>query len=233
MVLDTKEKISSVLEDYPVEDLWGVGRQYANKLISMGIKSAAQLRAMPIDWIQKHMTIVGVRIWRELWGDSCIPLKLHLDRKKGLCTSRAFGKTTGDYTELQEAVVNYTSRLASKLRRERCCATVISIRLLTNRFSVTEPQAFPSITIPLVHPVNNTTDLVNATLSGLQKIFLRGYLYQKVEVTAIGLIPETEVHFGAGTLRIATEGEKQRWTLRREFLSPSYTTNWNDIIKVK
>ena len=100
--------------------------------------------------------------------------------------------------------------------------------------------------------------MVNATLSGLQKIFLRGYLYQKVEVTAIGLIPETEVqlnmfnpykgekhdkisqvmdklnlHFGAGTLRIATEGEKQRWTLRREFLSPSYTTNWNDIIKVK
>lgn len=258
MVLDTDAKIKSILADYPVEELWGIGRQYAHQLIAMGIETAEQLRNLPIDWVQTNMTIVGVRMWRELWGESCIPLELSLDRKKAMCTSRAFGKLTGDYTELREATTSYISRLALKLRREKCCATAITVKLQTNRFNPNHPQAFPSITIALEHPVNNTHDLVSTALEGLRKIYIRGYLFQKVEVMANGLIPETEVqlnmfspykgvahdklskiidklnaHFGAGTLRIATEGDKQRWTLRREFLSPEYTTNWNDIIKTK
>ncbi|KQC02114.1 Y-family DNA polymerase [Pedobacter sp. Hv1] len=258
MVLDSDEKISKILIDYPVEDLWGIGRQYANKLISMDIKTAEQLRQLPIDWVQKNLTIVGVRMWRELWGESCIPLKLSLDPKKGMCTSRAFGKMTGDYVELQEATASYASRLAMKLRREARCATVLSVRLLTNRFNPSHPQCYPSITVPLAHPVNNTNDIIKAALFGLKKIYLRGYLFQKVEVMATGLIPQNEVqlnifdkfdgikydklsqimdkvnmHFGAGTIKIATEGTKQRWTLRRDFLSPEYTTNWDDIIKTK
>ncbi len=258
MVLDTDEKITETLSDYPVEDLWGIGRQYAHKLIAMGIETAGQLRDLPIDWVQKHMTIVGVRMWRELWGQSCIELKQSLDPKKAMCTSRAFGKVTEDYAHLQEATVSYISRLAVKLRREKLCTTVLTVKLHTNRFSASHKQAFPSITMPLAHPVNNTNDLVKVALEGLRKIFLRGYLYQKVEVMATGLIPETEVqmnlfnayngvkhdkiskvmdklnfYYGKGTLKIATEGIQHKWTLRRQFLTPEYTTNWNDIIKTK
>lgn len=175
-----------------------------------------------------------------------------------MCTSRAFGKLTTDYGELREATSSYAARLGVKLRKEKLCASVISVRLLTNKFGNEALQAFPSITIPLEHPVNNTVDLIKVALFGLKKIYLRGFLFQKVEVTAIGLIPETEVqlnifsdfkgvkhdkvskvldqlnvHYGAGTLRMAGEGKDQKWTMKREFLRPSYTTNWNDIIKVK
>lgn len=258
MILSDKKEITDILKDYPVEDLWGIGHQYANKLIAMGIKTAGQLRALPIDWVQKHMTIVGVRMWRELWGESCIPLNLVLDRKKAMVTSRAFGELTDNYSELQEATTSYISRLAFKLRREKCCATVITVKLLTNAFNLKQAQAFPSITIPLAHPLNNTSDLVRVALYGLKKIYLRGYLYKKVEVGALGLIPETEVqlnmfspyrglendkisrvmdklngHYGEGTLRMATEGKEHRWALRREYLSPEYTTNWEHIIKTK
>lgn len=258
MVLQTDEQINSALLHYPVEDIWGIGRQFSHKLIREGIETAAQFRALPINWVQSHMTIVGVRMWRELWGESCIPLKTVLDPKKGMCTSRAFGKLTTDYNELKEATTSYAARLGVKLRREQLCASVISVRLLTNKFKTEASQAFPSITIPLAHPVNNTTDLVKVALYGLKKIYLRGFLFQKVEVTATGLIPETEVqlnifsdykgikhdriskvldqlntYYGAGTLRMAGEGVNQKWTMKREFLRPSYTTNWKDIIKVK
>lgn len=258
IVLDTNEKITAILKDFPVQDLWGIGRQYAEKLMSMGIATAGQLRDLPIDWVQTNMTIVGVRIWRELWGESCIPLNLMLDRKKALVTSRAFGKLTDDYQELQEATTSYISRLAFKLRREKCCATVITVKLLTNAFNLEQAQAFPSITIPLAYPINNTPDLVKVALEGLRKIYLRGYLFKKVEVGALGLIPEGEVqlnmftpykgiennkiskvmdqlnaHYGKGTLRMASESKQQRWTLRRDFLSPEYTTNWEHIIKTK
>ncbi|WP_231465079.1 Y-family DNA polymerase [Pedobacter sp. Leaf132] len=258
MVLESAEQIAAALEHYPVEDLWGVGRQFAHKLIKGGIETAAQFRALPVDWVQAHMTIVGVRMWRELWGESCIPLKTVLDPKKGMCTSRAFGKLTTDYNQLKEATSSYAARLASKLRKEKLCATVLSVKLLTNKFVDQKLQAYPSISIPLEHPINNTVDLINTALWGLKKIYLRGYQYQKVEVNATGLIPESEVqlnifnefkgvkhdkvskvldklnmHYGAGTLRMAGEGLKQKWTMKREFLKPCYTTNWNDIIKVK
>ena len=258
MVFDNAEKITDALKDFPVGDLWGIGGQYAKMLHAMQVKTAAQFRALPMEWVQKNLSVVGTRIWRELWGESCIPLKLFTDPKKGLCTSRAFGKLTSDYAELEEATASYTARLAIKLRREERCATVIGLRLLTNRFNTKQPQCFPSVCIPLPHPVNNTNDLVKAALFGLKKIYLTGYMYQKVEVSATGLIPETEVqlnlfnpykgvkndqiskvmdtlngYYGAGTLRIATEGINPKWNLRRDFLSPEYTTNWKDIIKTK
>jgi len=258
MVLETQEQISKALADYPVEDLWGVGRQFAHKLIKGGIETAAQFRDLPMDWVQSNMTIVGLRMWRELWGESCIPLKSVLEPKKGMCTSRAFGKLTTDYNELKEATSSYAARLAVKLRREKLCTSVLSVRLLTNKFKSESSQACPSITIPLEHPVNNTIDLVKVALYGLKKIYMRGYLFQKVEVTATGLLPESEVqlnifsdwngakhdkisdvldklnlHYGAGTLRMAGEGSDQKWAMKRAFLRPCYTTDWNDIIKVK
>ena len=258
MVLETQEQIAKALAEYPVEDLWGVGRQFSHKLIKGGIETAAQFRQLPMDWVQTNMTIVGVRMWRELWGESCIPLKTVLDPKKGMCTSRAFGKLTSDYGELKEATSAYAARLGVKLRRENLCASILSVRLLTNKFGPEASQAYPSITIPLAHPVNNTLDLVKAALFGLKKIYLRGFMFQKVEVTATGLLPEKEVqmnlfsefkgekhdqvskvldqlnmHYGAGTLRMAGEGKDQNWRMKREFLKPCYTTNWNDIIKVK
>ena len=258
VVLDSDAKITEALKSYPVEDIWGVGRQYAAKLIADGVTTAEQLRNLPAEWVNKNMTIVGARMWRELWGQSCLQLKTVLDPKKGMCTSRAFGKLTGDYSELEQATASYISRLAGKLRREKLCAMVLSVRLLTNRFKPDHPQAYPSITINLPHPVNNTTDLIKASMTGLKNIYLKGYLYQKVEVMATGLIPEDEVqlnifeqyngiknnklssildglnkHYGKSTIRMATEGRKQKWAMRREFLSPGYTTDWNDIIKVK
>lgn len=258
MLLNSPESIAEALSNFSVADVWGIGGQYAKMLQSMQVKTAAQFRALPMEWVQKNMSVVGTRIWRELWGESCIPLKLFTDPKKGLCTSRAFGKLTSDYGELEEATASYTARLAIKLRREQRCATVIGVRLLTNRFNTKQPQCFPCVSIPLPHPVNNTNDLVKAALFGLKKIYLTGYRYQKVEVSATGLIPETEVqlnlfnpykgikndkisqvmdtlntYYGAGTLRIATEGANPKWKLRRDFLSPEYTTKWKDIIKTK
>jgi DNA polymerase V len=256
--LDTPEKITDAVKDYQVEDLWGIGRAYAKQLILMGIETAADLRNQPIGFVQDKLTIQGVRMWNELWGRSCIPLSDVQERKKGLCTSRAFSKLTDSMEELSEATASYANRLSLKLRKDQSCATVISVRLLTNRFKTDQPQAFPAITIPLTHPANSTSEIVKVALAGLRAIYLAGFMYQKVEVTATGLIPETEVqlnmfsqwngpkndklsqimdqinaYYGRGTIKIATEGTAQKWAMKRNYLSPAYTTQWKDIIKTK
>lgn len=118
-VLDTEETIAAALQEYQVEDLWGVGRAYATQLIKLGINTAADLRNMPIGFVKDKLTIQGVRMWNELWGKSCIPLSDVIERKKGLCTSRAFSKLTDNIDDLREATVSYASRLALKLDRIR------------------------------------------------------------------------------------------------------------------
>jgi len=257
-VLETEEQVSAALKDYQVEDLWGVGRSYSSKLIQMGVDTAYDLRKLPIGFVKEHLTIQGLRMWNELWGRSCIPLQTVLERKKGLCTSRSFGKLTSNLEELQEATSSYANRLSLKLRNDKSCATVLSVRLLTNRFKTDQPQASPAISIPLTHPVNNTLDLVKTALYGLKQIYRPGFLFQKVEVIATGLIPDSEVQldlfsnwngkkhdklsqvmdqvnqrFGSGILRMASEGHEQKWKMNRKYLSSCYTTKWDDIPKAR
>ena len=129
--------------------------------------------------------------------------------------------------------------------------------LITNIYRRDLPQYFDSITLSLNQPCNNTSELVKYALRGLKQIFKEGYQFLKVEVTATGLVPESEVqlnmfdqgqkthlnkasavldklnqYYGKGTVRMAGEGYAKSWGMKRQFLSRPYTTSWQDIIKV-
>jgi DNA polymerase V len=256
-VLDTEEAITEATKIFPIADLWGIGRAYQVKLELEGIRTAAQLRAKPEPWIKHQLTIQGVRLWHELWGRTCIPLKEVLERKQAICTSRSFGKLTNNLDELIEATTAYASRLAEKLRADTSCATVLTVQLLTNRFRKDLPQYNPAISLALSHPINNTPDIVKASVKGLKSIYDPRFQYSKVAVIVTGLIPEQEVqlnlftewngpkhnqvselldrinrYYGSGTLRLASEGFRKRWAMKRENVSPNYTTDWGDILRV-
>ncbi len=256
-VLESDEAIDEAVEDFPIADLWGIGRAYQAKLELEYIFTAGQLRKQSEAWVKNKLTIQGLRMYHELWGRSCIPLKEVLERKQAICTSRSFGKLTNNLDELIEATSSYASRLAEKLRADQSCATILNIQLLTNRFRKDLPQYNPCISLPLSHPVNNTPDLVKAAVRGLKSIYNPMYQYSKVAVIATGLIPEQEVqlhlfsewngprnnslsklmdklnqYYGSGTIRLASEGFRKLWAMKRENVSPNYTTEWKDIIKV-
>jgi DNA polymerase V len=256
-VLDTEETITEATQHFPISDLWGIGRAYQVKLELEGIRTAAQLRAKPEPCIKQQLTIQGVRLWHELWGRTCIPLKEVLERKQAICTSRSFGKLTNNLDELIEATTAYASRLAEKLRADTSCATVLTVQLLTNRFRKDLAQYNPAISMALSHPINNTPDIVKASIKGLKSIYDPRFQYSKVAVIVTGLIPEQEVqlnlftewngpkhnqvselldrinnYYGSGTLRLASEGFRKRWAMKRENVSPNYTTDWGDVLKV-
>src|SRR5690606_6114497 len=98
----------------------------------------------------------------ELHGKSCIPLKLKIERKKNICCSRGFGKATDDYKQLEEATASYVSRLSQKLRKDGSCATVLTVRLLTNPLKEGAPQAFPCVSSTRQLRVDNVNDMVTA-----------------------------------------------------------------------
>jgi DNA polymerase V len=76
LVLDTAEKINATIKEFPIEDVWGVGIQYYNKLTEFGVKTAHDFRELKADFVRQHMTVQGWRLHQELWGIPAMSLKI-------------------------------------------------------------------------------------------------------------------------------------------------------------
>jgi DNA polymerase V len=117
-----------------VEDVWGIGRRYAKFLKKHGIETALDLRNAEDSWVKKHLSVVGLRLVKELRGVPCISLEVDLPAKKEICVSRSFGKPVTSVWEMREAVAMYATRAGEKLRMECSAAGVIMVFMMTNRF---------------------------------------------------------------------------------------------------
>lgn len=249
-----------LLELIPVNEIWGIGRRSAQKLELKNIKNARQFRDLPDIWLRDKMTVTGLRTAMELRGISCIPLEEMPPDKKAIVSSRSFGKSVSSLNELEESVSSYVSRAAEKLRRQRSIAGVITVFLMTNPHKDL-PQYSNSISVRIHNPTDYTPLLISSAISGLKKIFRKGYLFKKTGVMlteivrknnrqisfieyenpefedknqkVMSVLDQTNLKFGRGTLKYASEGIEQNWKMRMSFKSNSYTTNWNEIPKVR
>lgn len=255
----TAPDIDAILHRLPVSDVWGIGRAYTGFLEREGIKTVYQLKHMPDRWVEKHMTIVGLRMVHELRGISCLPLEEVRPMKKGIMSSRSFGRPVTTLTELKEAVSTYTARAAEKLRHDKAMAGIIQVMVQTNRFDKERYYSNKSV-IPLQQPSNYTPELTRYALRGLEKIYRSGERYKKAAVMLTAIVPETRTQLslladntnlerkerlmqtldslnrmhGRRAIRFAAEGLRtQLWTGKRELQSPRYTTHWNDLFTVR
>ena len=245
------------LSEIPVEDIWGVGRQYSKWLRTNCINNGLTLKNTPEWLIQSKMGIVGIRLLRELNGISCLPLELSPQPKKATCVSRSFRRSVTTLEEMQQAISTHTSRAAEKLRQQQQSATAITIFILTNRFK--DSYYSNSITLPLPLASNLTPELIPAALRGLELIFRENHEYKKAGVIMQGLQPENirqgnlflphydsdkqqrlmktvdrlNDKFGKDTLFWAASGINPSWATKREHVSPRYTTCWSELPIVK
>src|SRR5690606_20517134 len=60
------QDLKFALQKTAIEDIWGIGRQYAKFLIKNNIRTAYELTQMPDSWIKKNLTVVGFRMVEEL-----------------------------------------------------------------------------------------------------------------------------------------------------------------------
>ena len=49
----------------------------------------------------------------------------------------------------------------------------------------------------------------------------------------LGVLDTLNVQMGCGTLRFAAEGTAQAWRMRRDTLTPGYTTDWEGLMVAK
>jgi DNA polymerase V len=256
-IMDTQESIHNALNNFLVGDIWGIGKQYAKFLIANNITTAQQLCNTNDNWIKHNLKIVGLKTVQELRGKPCLTLELETSDKKSICTARSFGIPTSKLSVVQEALCNFTSVCAIKLRKQNSCANIITVFIQTNRFKINDLQYNNSATIEIPVASNYTPKLMEYAFLLLSKLWKPGYNYKKCGVILSGLSAQNTIQhnlfeeenslknkktmqimdalnikYGRNTLKFASLGNKCEWKLKQENLSPKYTTDWNELLKI-
>jgi DNA polymerase V len=256
--LDTAERVEEVLQWCDIGDVWGIGRQYAQKLRAMGVNTAYEFTLLPEEWIRKNMTVVGQRMFNELRGITSITFEEVAPTKKGICTSKSFGALITDKEEIKRAVANHAARCAEKLRRQGSCASVVQVFLQTNQFRLLDRQYNRQITMQLPMATNSTNLLICYASQAIDMLYKRGYNYHKTGMVVMGIVPQNQVqsaiyavenrpknkavmnaldsvnnYLGRDTVRFAAQGYSDGWKLRMEHLSKQYTTRIDQIVQIK
>ena len=256
-MFDDEDLIRRALNVFKVEDLWGIGRKNAKKLKAVSIHTALQFRECDSNWIKRNLSVNGVRLQKELYGEVCYPIEVTRKRKQNICTARSFGTEIKELSKLKEAIGSHANTCATKLRQEKSCCTTVSVFLSTNPFKPQAKQYNPYKVIQLDVPTNDSMEIVKVAIKGLESIYRDDCIYKKAGIIVGRIVPQEQTQLslfdsldrekrtsinvavdkinatmGKNKVKLAVQGNGRKWRLKQEKLSPCYTTRFTDILEV-
>lgn len=201
--------------------------------------------------------MVVERTVRELQGTQCVDLESVPQPKQEIACTRSFGHPITELDELAEAVTEFASRAAQKLRKQHSLAGLVLCFIRTSPFR-SDPQYSRSITVPLRRPSADTAQIVGAALAGLRAIYRPDYKMAKAGVMLLELQTDSvqqhelvleddcvverghlmatldglNLRYGKGTVSMASAGlagDRRTWSMKQERRTPAYTTDWHDL----
>ncbi|WP_245546664.1 Y-family DNA polymerase [Leeia oryzae] len=251
-------ELDALLESLPISEVWGVGRRHAERLGLLGIQSVKQLRDADIDQIKTQFGSVLCRTVLELRGIVCFPLEENAPDKQQIMCSRSFAHEVSDLDVLGSAISHHVCRAMQKLRSQQSVTNGFTIMIRTNPFKPELIQHYGSMTGMLSRATDDTLVVQRLALQVLAKLYRKGYRYKKAGVMLLEVQPKSfhqhdlfepiqlsnprrdalmqsmdkiAHRFGREKIKLASELYKG-WEMRRERLSPRYTTRWNELPKV-
>lgn len=261
MVLDTKKKMEEALRKTRVEDVWGVGYQYAMKLNRFNVFTAYDLSMKTEEWARRSLGgVTGVRLIRELKGYESVVMEDQLVEKKMIMTTRMFGEPVQDIVAIKEAVATYASRAAEKLRRQSGAAQMISVFIVKKQESH-NASFHRGVTISsyttLPVATSLTHELIKPAVAIAERLFEQGATYKKAGVMLSHIVKDDSVQGNLfvsehknkerllmsaidninfsqrnDILKFASSGTTRDWKMRQEFRSPKYTSRWEELCEV-
>ena len=257
----TPAALQDVLAATAVNEVWGVGRRITAQLKASGIHTVLDLARLDPAMVRRRWSVVLERTVRELQGMPCIELELTPARKQEIACTRSFGHPVTRLEHLSEAVTEFASRAAHKLRGQGSLTNQVLVFVRTSPFRP-EAQYSRSISMPLRRPSADTGVIVAAALRSLRAIYRPGYQLAKAGVMLLELQPNTVLQaeldlqrdeapdrsglmaamddlnqrYGRGTVQMASSGlagDRQAWAMKQERRTPGYTTCWADMPVVR
>ena len=251
------QDLDDVLAATQVEEVWGVGRRIAAQLHEGGVHTVLDLVRMDPATVRRRWSVVLERTVRELQGMQCIDLDDAPAPKKEIACTRSFGQAVTELPPLVEAVSEYASRAAEKLRKQGGLASQLLVFAHTSPFRP-GPRFNKSVVVPLRRPTADTGKLVYAAAMGMRRMYQPGYRVAKAGVMLLDLVPSSVLQaeldleeedqrdrsklmvaldtlngrYGKGTVHSASTGGSSKvkdWGMKQERRTPHYTTRWEDV----
>jgi DNA polymerase V len=256
-VIDSEEKRLKALKWTSIDKVWGIGYQHSKKLKRYNINTALDFVNLPDSWVRKEMSVVGLRLKKELEGISTLELEKEVENKKAIATTRSFENKIKELTELKERISTFSSVAAEKLRKQNSNCSLVYIFLKTNRFDKTKQYKSLKTIIHLPYPTNSSITISKYCIRALYSIFEKNLEYKKAGIILMGLTPSKEKQLNLFTeenpkheklmqtidelnflysekkIKLGHQDLKRTWKMKQQRLSKRYSTNINEIIKVK
>jgi DNA polymerase V len=262
-VLDLSDPVrrEKLMRIVPVGEVWGIGSRTTAKLNQIGINTVWDLAIQPSKRIQAQFNVVVARTVMELNGIPCLELEEIAPDKQQIVCSRSFSHRLSEYRELSQALAEFCSRAAEKLRRQHSVTGCITIFIRTNPFNPQEPQYQRSASVKLDATTQDTRAIIATANRLLKELFKTGYGYHKCGVQLSQLQPESSpgqmelfdfADNGLPTenlplmkavdqinrrfpraISVAATGFDKTWKAKAERVSQRYTTDWRELVTVK
>jgi len=250
-----------VLAKLPVSEVWGVGRKLTPRLAQYGIKTAGALADADGAWLRKTFNVCTARTALELRGIPAVEEPDPEEAAQSVSCSRSFGHPVVELADLTEAVAHYIAKAAEKLREEKLLAAGVNVYF--EYYPEYAPQVaaggYTSCTVTFAAPTADTGAMLTAVTPKLKGIFIFGRRYKKAGIVFFGLesavnrqldlftaaaqsdrneklaatVDAINHKFGKNAVFHLAEGIAKPWAMRREHLSQSYTTCWDQLLNVK
>ncbi|WP_100611163.1 Y-family DNA polymerase [Confluentibacter lentus] len=255
-VIDSEEKRIKALKWMKIEDVWGIGRQLQKRLKAKNCMTAFDFTQLSDDWVRKTFSITEWKLKKDLEGISEIKLE-DIKTKHAIATTRSFEYTFSDIDNIKERISTFATSCAEKLRRQKSSCHIIYVTLSSDRHKKDLEQHRASKIISLPFPTDSSLIISQQAVHAVTTIFKEGIKYKRAGVIVTGLVPtynhqidlfesENPKHkplmhaidglnkkYADYKVKLGNQDLKRTWKMRQERLSPRYTTNINDIIKVK
>jgi DNA polymerase V len=256
-VINSKEKKDKALKWLKIEDVWGIGFKHAVRLKSYKINKAYDFTMLPDDWVRKQMSVVGLRLKKELEGESVLSLDESRSPKKAIATTRSFEKNITDFEDLKERVSTFSIYCSEKLRNQKSNCNSIYVFVKSNRHQKNKLQYRNGIVITLPYGSNSSITINKYAVEGLKKIYKKNIEYKKAGVIVMGLVPNNRRQLnifekenpkhqilmktldfivkkeGPSKVKLASQDLKRIWKMKQTKLSSRYTTELKEIIALK
>ena len=256
-LIDSCEKKKNALKWLQIENVWGIGLRHTERLKKIKVNTAYDFIKLEDNWVRKNMSVVGLRLKKELEGESVLNLEEVRSPKKTIATTRSFEGTINDYEKIKERISTFAVCCAEKLRSQNSNCNSIYVFIRSNKFKKNKPQYRNGILMTIPFSTNSNILISKYAIEGLKKIFKQGIDYKKAGVIVMG-INSSESHQinlfenenpkhkylmktidfiqkkqGQSKIKLASQDLTKRWKMKQESLSQNYTCKIQEIIKVK
>ena len=256
-VLNSEIKRVKALKWLKIEDVWGIGYKHSERLKNYNINKAYEFTKLPDSWVRKQMSIVGLRLKKELEGESVLSLEENRSTKKAIATTRSFQKNLTSFEDLKERISTFAIFCSEKLRSQKSSCNSIYVFIKSNRHQKNTIQYQSGVVMTLPYASSSSITISKYATEGLKKIYKKGIKYKKAGVIVMGIIPDNKHQLnifekedpkhnvimktldfiakkeGVSKIKLASQDLKKIWKMKQTRLSSRYTTELNEIISLK